>query len=91
MYCPDACLGLITQLLGGLLEGKQASSYQLPSGISSRGESPYQGYTASRLSSTQACHGPALPLSLHLSLRALSVLRTALKGHPIFRAGDPEA
>lgn len=90
MYCPDSCSGLITQLLGGLLEGKQASSYQLPSGISSRGKSPYQGYTASRPSSSaQACHGPALPL--RLPLRALSILTTALRGHPIFRAGDPEA
>ena len=84
-------LQLITQLLGGLLEGKQASSYQLPSGISAREESPYQGYTASRPSSTQACYGPTPPLSLHLPLPALSILRTALKAHPIFRAGDPEA
>lgn len=43
---------------------KQASSYQLLCVSLHVGESPYQGYTASRLSSPQAVMAPILPLFL---------------------------
>lgn len=63
--------GLVTQLLGRQLQGRQASSYQLPSGIASTEES----HITKDMSPS---HGQLSPFPHP---------QRALKGHPILRDG----